>query len=304
MSQDNDDFDVIDASTTTDDDASGSGVDRGDELAPAADSGKEITGEAGKVIKPESTGEESGAEEKTGSKMIPKARFDQVNGQRKELARRVEELEALVAETSEKTALEKPGFVVVDGKELTIEEAEMAATNLILDGDIEKASLVRSSIYKAIASMATVNMQQANVQSEQAATLEEVADYALEILPELDTNPDLLEMVMALRDQYAQTNGGNMAGALHKAVNQVAGRMSAPDATAAQQPVANKGEERRAQQVARNIQAATSTPPSLGLTGKSVRGSDNGLIDVRSMSEGQFKRMSEEDRARARGDIV
>lgn len=288
------------------DDGEAPNAERGDVLdsPPPAPEKEEAGANKDEQAQDESASDASGAESNRdkGGKFIPKPRFDEVNNQRKALAQENQALQERLR-NFEQMQLSVPQIKDESGQLLDIEAAERRATELLMDGDQDSAIKMRMQINQAIAAGA----YQQFVMAEGNAVLQDVANSALNAYPELIENEALLEEVIVMRDGYMQ-RGMSTAAALQKAVERVTRLLPSQAATEtapepAKTPVPNKGEQRKTEAVARGVKTSESQPPASFQTGVSNR-VDSGLMDVTKLSEKGFRALSEEDRARARGDII
>lgn len=248
--------------------------------------------------------EEEGPRDEKG-RFIPKPRFDEVNNQRKALAHENQQLQEQLRQLQHMQSQQLPVIADEAGNTLTIADAERRAMELVLEGDHEAALALRMQINNALASIALQQM----IANQGHLTLTHLAENALDAYPELLDDQALLDHVVVLRDGY-EMRGLPKAVALQNALQAVFGNRqpqaepSVPQQSALPQaPAPNPGEVRRQQAVARGLDTANRQPPANFQAGVSNRG-DTGVLDVSKISEEGFKKLSEDERARLRGDLV
>ncbi len=217
--------------------------------------------------------------------MIPKARFDAVNNDRKALRDSNRELTQRI-EAYERSQASSPAST------LDLREAEARWGELMLEGRSEEALELRMQINTAI----TEQVQARSLAQQSQLLLHEVAESLLDQYPQLSEQAALLDDVCALRDGYVQ-QGLNPARALQKAASTLLGR--APPS--AEPPSADLATQRRQQALTKSLAAAEAQPPSLADAGVSAR---QARTDLGSLSEAGFRKLSEDDKARARGDFL
>lgn len=325
MSDDNDlDGEVISLTNPSESDID-SLTDRGDEVNPelnpdklkaVIDNADQVDDEAA-TPQDEAPPAEQDDPRQTGGR-IPKARFDEVNTERKEAIREAaeakaraelleRELEQLRAASSKPAAPEvapEPDFDE-DAKEEEYIEA-------MLNGDAALAKQIRREInqhIKATAEAAAIASTQAELAQRtaeaerrtmaanlQAASAQAIADY-----PYLDTK----EGAMALKLIVAARDADIAAGvpphvALAEAVKAIAPKF-APD-TPARESTGGKaaGDTRTAAAIARGATDSQLQPPAVQ-AGIGAR-AGGGRVNVNTMTDEQFENLSEADKKRLRGD--
>jgi hypothetical protein len=284
-------FEVIDVASGSDDDVN---VDRGDLLEDTAPESSEAAPEAKPdEAKPEE--EKQSGERDAQGRFIPKARFDEVNNQRKSLKEQNEELNRRLEEL-ERMRSNQPVLTDSEGRVFDIAAAENQYIQLVYEGNNDEALQLRMNINQALVNQ----MQQQMLTSQDNTVLHSVAETALDSLPDLNDNVGLQDAVVALRDRYIREERIPMAVALQRAVNFfVELRGGIPQA----EPAPNLGQQRKADAVKRGVALANQQPPAMHGIGVSNR-QDSGVVDAAKLSEKAFKGLSEEERARARGDIL
>lgn len=315
-------------------------IDRGDDFVPTDDA--EVSGGAGDeqdegaaereaaaatakaeqdAAAAQAAADEAGkaAEAKPDDKqrMIPHSRFNEVNEEYKaerdrrlaleeELARLRGEASAKPPKAEEKQPEQAPAF--------DFDAKEDAYHNAILEGDTttakairgeiraaERAEAERIALEKAQAERKSWEDAQTKAEQERATKAAQEAYAAtvqtiFSLHPQLDDqhdsfDKDLMGEVKDWRDLY-MSRGEKPGDALTKAVAKVipaAAALAAPAAPAKATP----------EQIKRNLEADTKQPPEMGGVGERAR-----KVDFAKLSEGEFNKLSDEDKRRARGDFV
>lgn len=268
-------------------------VDPDDDLDPEALA--ELAGESGKA------------------RMVPHARFHEVNEelkqQRAERLRLEEELaRAKGAKPVEEAAPKE------EPKPYDFDAAEDRYMDAVLDGDKDKARQIRSEIRNeerkqfenqsnAVAKQASEEQLQLRDAEAEKALLVKVLDEGLAKYPFLDNNSELanqdaIEDVIARRDLYLK-QGMSASKAVAAAIEKVAPRY-APAADAGAEPQKPKPKaDLTPEQVKRNLERERQIPQVMPGVGE--RGKD---IDFANLSEDEFEALSEADKRKARGDFV
>lgn len=265
--------------------------DRGDEVADAAALGSDD---------PDAGNEPTG----TG---IPRARFNEVNEQRKEAQRQLEQAQAEIERLRAGSApshAPAPGRVAPAAPQFDEDAAEEAYGEALLEGDPKKAAAIRREINAHIRASAAAEAQSIGRAEAVMAELDRVTQAALQEHPWLDTpaGEEALEMIVAVRDR--KIAGGVPAHqALAQAVAAIAPKF-APDGASPGQgsPAAGVPADTRTRQaLARGAAAANNQPPALQ-AGIGNRTSSSGPVNVEDLTEEQFAALSEAERAKLRGD--
>ena len=246
----------------------------------------------------EQSGDE--VEEKKKSPMVPKSRLDEVLAKQKALQKQLNEQMAKEAEVQ----AEAPKY------EFDTKEAEYQ--QLVLDGESEKATALRTEIRNAEREQTMFEVQQKMgqtvQQSQEAIQLQTTAQLIQEQYPILDENSqdynkEMADEVIDLRDAFI-VQGYQASDALTKATKYVvAGNEPIVEATT---PLPKKGNGEIAQKkkkaaVQKKIEASESQPPDLKGQGNAERG--EGTLDVNALSEDEFNALPEETLRRLRGDF-
>lgn len=179
--------------------------------------------------------------------VVPRARFNEVNEERKALKAEVEQLRAAGQRTEQQEA-------AVDMKAL-----RRQATEALLDGDMDKHDEIQDKIQGEILRQAEM---QAEARMAQRAEFNDFQNKAAALaveFPVLDANngdPEAIGMVIELRDAYI-AKGMGMTKALEAAARKVAPLFGG------KQPAAesSKPDERTLKAVKRGVEASESLPP-------------------------------------------
>lgn len=237
------------------------------------------------------------------SKMVPKARLDEVLAKQKALQKQLDEMNA-----AKEKAEEAPEDYDFDAKEVEYQ-------NMVLDGETDKAVALRREIRKAEREQVEYEMRQEMTQTvsqdRQMNALQQAATAMEEAYPVFDRNSaefneDYTNEVLELRDAF-MSNGYDVVDALSKAVKYVVKDHDLDQAgdeapsLAGKAPSVDEVAKKRAQ-VSRKLKAAESQPPELPGESSSVHG-EKGL-DVSNMTEEEFDALPEATLRRLRGDIL
>lgn len=289
-------------------------TDRGDDFVPTPDDEETPTTPETPPADDEGQGEpEPKANDKP--RMVPHARFNEVNDEYKaERERRLQLEEELARLRGEKGATEQPPVqeppkapVVPEVPEFDFDAKEDAYTAAVYEGDTAKAKEIRAEIRAAeraeaaaIVQAARQGWEQEQAAAEQQRTAKQAQEaYAatlatvFELHPQLDDQHESFnkETMEDVREwlQFYIAKGTDAASALSKAVARVI-----PDKPAVQVPATGK-----ADQVKRNLQADSQQPPEMLGVGERAK-----RVDYSKLSEADFNKLSDEDKRRARGDFV
>ena len=243
--------------------------------------------------------EPEGVEDKKKSPMVPKSRLDEVLAKQKALQKQLDEQAAQQAEIQ----AEAPKY------EFEVKEAEYQ--QLVLDGEAEKATALRTEIRNAEREQTMFEVQQKMgqtvQQSQEAIQLQSTAQLIQEQNPILDENSqdynkEMAEEVIDLRDAFI-VQGYQAADALTKATKYVVAG-SAPEPVQETAPPKSNGavvQKKKRATVKKKIEASQSQPPDLQGQGNAERG--EGTLDVNALSEDEFNALPEETLRRMRGDF-
>ena len=265
------------------------------EPAVAEESGEEtvLAEDEGSPQQPEGTVEEGSDGTASKEPMIPKSRFDQVLEKQKALQKRLDEALAPKVEDVK----EAPEFDFV-GKEQEYQ-------TLLLEGDTDKATEVRSEIRDAERQQMMFEVQakmgQTVTQNQEMVDLQTKATQLEAVYPELNQadpnfDQDKTNEVLELRDAY-MVQGYTGADALQKSVDLL---MPKPGGNTTEEiAVAKKIIQKK--QVANNtkkLEAAEKQPPAM--KGKNKVDTK---VDINTMSVDEFDALPAETLRRMRGDF-
>lgn len=289
------------------------------EALAAEAAAKAEKGEKGEKGEDDTEGDEQPRDEKTGKfakkdkeERIPKSRFDAAvdkERQAREAAEgRLKELESQLKTVDRNADNEK-----LEGEIKTLEQQH---TKLMLDGEAEKAAAVMSEIRMkerqiGIASNAALTEQakeQAREEMRMELTIERLEGTYEEFDPKHENfDEGLVEMVVALQNRKI-TQGLSPSKALMAAATEVMTRISSDggkgDKGDKGLAAAAKGADRKAEQVAKNLDAAKRQPASIKATGKDSDKAGETLPTVAGMSMAEFAALPESTKSKLRGDTV
>ncbi len=233
------------------------------------------------------------ADEKT--HMVPKSRMDEEIARRRQLEDRLAKLE----EGAKPQEAPEPEFDF-DGKEAEYMEA-------VLDGETEKAKAVRKEIRgeerKAMATELRKDIHNTTNVTKQQLDLDSAVADMMASYPVLDTNSadadqTLIAEANELMGMYANT-GMASADALRKAV-----RMTlASNMPELLQPraVEKPAPKKRTTDVKQKLEAAGKQPAKLAGESAATRGED--VINIGTMTDNDFNKLSDAQMKRLRGDF-
>jgi Skp family chaperone for outer membrane proteins len=234
--------------------------------------------------------------------MVPKARLDEVLAKQKALQKQLDDIRA-----KNEPAADAPEEFDFNSKELEYQQ-------LVLDGEADKATMLRQDIRKAerqqIAYEMRQEMNQSVSQNQQQVALATAAAEMEATYPIFDRNSetfdsDRTQEVVELRDAFI-TQGFEPVDALAKAVNFVvksndiaAVGESAPSLSGKANSVADIDKKRR--EISKKLKAAETQPPELPGESSSSRGES--YIDINKLSQAEFDALPEATIQRLRGDF-
>lgn len=247
---------------------------------------------------------------------IPKARFNEVNEQRKAaLARNSEleaELERLRAGQTSAAPASAPAAAPGPAAEFDEDAQEEAYGAALMEGDTRKAAAIRRAINAHVREQAAADarreVEQQRQQDQQRATADALAaesKAALQAYPYLDTEEgaEALDLILALRDRKA-AGGMPIAAALRAAVQAIAPKFAPAgqgDTPSKDLPQGEpKTDLRTAAAVERGAKASMAQPAPL--TGGVGERAEAGRINVAQLTDEQFEKLPEAEKRRLRGD--
>lgn len=238
---------------------------------------------------------------------IPRARFNEVNDERKAALERAAALEAELAQlrggqpvqTSAPAAAPAPA---AERRQLDVAQAEEQYAQLMLDGDTKEAAKLRMQINAAIEDSAFERYRQANAASAAQARDLETAASLVQAYPWLDEPEgaealDLIEASMALK----VSRGMDKNQALIEAVQTIAPRFAPAGAPSRGFQDSGASVDIRTQRAAhRGAQHSMLQPPSVqaGLENRASAAA----IDPSKITDDEYMQLPEAERKRLRGD--
>lgn len=258
----------------------------------AEDSGEEelLAENEGDTQQPEEPAEEGLAQKEP---MIPKSRFDEVLAKQKALQKQLDEARAPKIED------------VTEAPEFDFDAKEVEYQTLVMDGETEKATKLRSEIRAAERQQMMFEMQakmgQTVTQNQEMVDLQTKATELEALYPELNqANPqfdqDKTNEVLELRDAY-MTQGYMGADALDKAVKLIMGAV-VPKAPASDPVQKEIVEKKKIANTNKKVEAAQKQPPAMKGKNKVDQ-----KVDIRNMSVDEFDALPAETLRRMRGDF-
>lgn len=236
--------------------------------------------------------------------LIPRSRFDEINERlREERQARQDERQARLdaeARLREASAPKTPPF--------DVRATEKEYLDAVNEGDRDKAADLWNKIREHERHQHTAQMTatlKAEVEQARAQVqLEVMAETLVEKYPFLDpagetANPAAIKEVVEWRDYYIVSKKLSPAQALKQAVSRVA-----PNYTTPAQSGITAGIDRTAAQKAANAKAAAALPPNTAQMGVGERALRPEKLDVAKMTDKEFSALSEDERAKLRGDAV
>jgi len=260
-------------------------------------------------------GDQHGTEQK-GSRIVPHARFNEVNEQYKqerEARLRLEEelarLRGLSGTGPEDQAAEQEQDQAQEDTAFDFDEAEGRYNEAIYDGDVDEAKKIRAEIRAAErleaenAARAVLEQERAQIQAQnEQRLLQETVEQAYQQYPFLDpdskqSDPQAINAVVAMRNMH-MGNGMSAAEAIAKAVDEMAplfGGAVEGSGKGGRKPMSRQSKET----LERNLERADRIPPTAAGVGERAR-----KVDYASLSEEEFASLPENEKRRARGDFL
>lgn len=250
------------------------------------------------------------------SKMVPHARFNEVNESLKtERATRLRLEEELARAKGKAPADKDGGEGEEEVKPFDFDAAEERYMDAIMEGEKDKAKQIRAEIrsqekayYTAEATKGakeTVEQERArsNAEAQQAAMVG-VLEKAVTKYPFLnheseEANTDAIDEVVALRNHYFSKGGVTLAQALDKAVAKVGPRYAEVDDGEEEEKPKPGRKGASKEQIERNIERDKKQPSRMPGIGER-----NSKIDFANLSEEDFANLTAADKKKARGDYV
>ena len=251
--------------------------------------------------------EEAVAEDKPKAPMVPKSRLDEVLAKNKKMQKRIEEIEQAEAEAK------------AEAPQYDFASKEQEYQQLLLDGEMNQAAVVRNEIRTAEkeAMMFEVQQQMGQTvqQNQEAQELQAKANEIESTFPILDQNSPsfdegLTKEVTELRDAF-MVQGYGAADSLARATEYtLAAKRPELLSTAGDSSLQGNEnvvtqeqvqERRQKTTVKKKVAAAKSQPPAMKGEGAGERGEKPVDIDV--LSDDEFMALPEDTLRRMRGDF-
>lgn len=296
--------DVVTTTAIDDDDGPAPGEDRGDDFTPTDEAPAAPAPAAAPAAAPAPAAEADKAQQQ----MIPKARFDEVNNDRKFYAEENARLKAELAAKSGAAPAAAEQATQEESEAVDIMALERQRIDAMMEGDTEKAAEIGAQIVGIVRQQARNEaLQEMDERSTRSTTANLVNTAAAEVIaqyPMLDdasenANPEAIDELVALRNGYI-AKGIAPAEAIKKAAEKVAKLydLDAPQPTA--EPKEPVVDPRTKQAIERGAHVAA-TQPNTAAVGVGTR-QDTGRINIEAMSEEQFDALPETEKRRLRGD--
>lgn len=251
-------------------------------------------------------GESDDAGGDKGGSGIPRARFNEVNEQRKAAEAKAAELEAELARVR---GGQKEGPVSAAGpqaaaSDLSIQEAEEQYAQLMLDGDTKAAAALRLKINTAIEVAVLERFQQTSASERERGQANEAVDQMMQQFPWLESpeGSQALELIEASMVMKVQ-RGIPHAQAIRESVQAIAPRF-APNPTPAPYGVRQAGAasgDMRTQRANERGAAHSMQQPPLPQAGMGNR-TTPATVDTSRLSDEEYMALPEAERKKARGD--
>jgi hypothetical protein len=235
--------------------------------------------------------------------MVPKSRLDEVLAKNKEMQKKLQDMEG--KETPEAEKLPEYDFVT----------KEKEYQDLVLDGETEKAALLRNEIRTAereqIMSEMQGKMGQTVQQDRELHELNQKATEIMEVFPIFDEksksyDEKLTNEVMELRDAFIYQGYGaadSLAKATEVTLLSKKPELLQGDGTEASDPapkLSQAVQEKKAKAtVKKKVEASQAQPPEM--KGESAK--NKKVVDINTLSDDEFGALPEETLRRMRGDF-
>ena len=235
--------------------------------------------------------------------MVPKSRLDEVLAKNKEMQKKLQDMEG--KETPEAEKLPEYDFVT----------KEKEYQDLVLDGETEKAALLRNEIRTAEREQLMSEMQnkmgQTVQQDRELHELNQKATEIMEVFPIFDEkskayDEKLTTEVMELRDAFIYQGYGaadSLAKATEVTLLSKKPELLQGDGTEASDPapkLSQAVQEKKAKAtVKKKVEASQAQPPEM--KGESAK--NKKVVDINTLSDDEFGALPEETLRRMRGDF-
>lgn len=246
---------------------------------------------------------------------IPKSRFDEAVGKERDAREAAERrAAALEKQIAEQQAQQQRG-TDVEAMEAKVSEMEKYYNQLLLDGEVDKATEIMSQIRRAERQLATAEVEARTtkhtaqvLESErmEAAIARLEADHAV-LNPESELfDESLVNFVLSEQRRLIQSEGLSPSKAIALAATNVVAKYG-PKAESAPETkgLSKAAEERKSAAVKKNLDAQGRQPSNLKDSGMdSDKLGAAALPDVTRMSQDEFNALPESTKAKLRGDFL
>jgi hypothetical protein len=244
-----------------------------------------------------------------GSKMVPHARFNEVNSKLQE-----ERDRRIAAETEARVLREQGAAAAGKGADKGAESVDLKDLRkqhhqAMMEGDEDKALELADKIDGEVSRQAEERALARFEQREQERQITNTAAAVIEKYPFLNSNgaeanKEAIADVIDMRDVYI-ARGKTPADALRLAAEKI-GKQYAKADDGDDDDKGNKGnaaDERNKQAITRNAAAASAQPPRAD-GGKGQRTTRATEVDVSQMDDTKFRSLPKEEKRKLRGDVV
>lgn len=247
---------------------------------------------------------------------IPKSRFDEQVGKEREAREAAEQrAAALEKQLNERMAQEQQNTGIA-AMETKVSEMEKQYNQLLLDGEVDKATEIMSQIRKTERQISTMEVEQRTAQRTSQILESERVELAIataesqypQLNPESEQfDEQLVNFVLSEQQRLMKVQGVAASKALEKAAASVMTRFAPQEKTTAEdKPGLAKAAaaDRKADAVKRNLEVAKAQAPDMRSAGMDSDKAGSALPDVTKMSQEEFAALPESVKARLRGDDV
>ncbi len=287
-----------------------------DDSKPELDKDSDTVEQSTEEIEAEKLAEEKPRDE--GGKFAKKDREDKPvpverHKQILEKERAAREAAEARAEQAEALVRKEERSVNVQKFEEHIEELEKTHAGLLLDGESEKAAAVMKQIRQAVRQMDKIENDE-KLTAATTAAVEQVrfeavvakfeAQYAFFNPDSEEFDADLVDLVIAESNRLQRVNGMPGSKSLETAALKVLAKFAPTEESTSKGLGAAKGADRKAEQVAKNLDTAKRQPASMKGVGKDSDKGGEGAVNIASMSQAEINALPESTKAKLRGDFL
>lgn len=295
---DNDDVQTLTVGADDETKAGDGKPDRGDDFNPNEGDQATATDDQADAGKP------TGADQR-----IPKARFDEVNEARKQAERALAEANAQIEAMRSQGAAPAPAPADPPKPAFDVQAKEKEYLDMLMEGETEKATQIRMEINTHIAEQAETAAEQRILKRAAQSELSAVSNKIVEDWPYLDTpeGKSAIELIVYRRHQYEQ-QGLSPAAALQRAANELAPKLAPSDTDpptrdgTGSTDAGRQTDTRRVRAVDRGLKDSQAQAPSLSAGVGNRQQTSTGALNVETMDEDQFARLTPAEKRKLRGD--